>query len=59
MSNILVSACIITYNQEKYIEKCIKAALEQNLNVSYEIIGFIHINKENETLLMEKELNSD
>ncbi|MGB8320773.1 MAG: glycosyltransferase family 2 protein, partial [Ignavibacteriaceae bacterium] len=37
-NNIIISACIITYNQEKYIEKCIRGAVEQDLNISYEIL---------------------
>ena len=36
-SKILVSACLITYNQEKYIEECIKGALSQKID-RYEII---------------------
>jgi glycosyltransferase involved in cell wall biosynthesis len=33
-----VSACIITYNQESFIAKCIEGALIQNLSDDYEII---------------------
>ena len=36
-SEILVSACIITYNHENYIEECIKGALGQEIK-NYEII---------------------
>lgn len=38
MNDIIVSACIITYNQEKYIEQCLQGAVEQKVNFSYEII---------------------
>lgn len=33
-----VSACIITYNHELFIEDCIKGALNQNIDYDYEII---------------------
>ena len=35
---MIISTCIITYNQDKYIEKCIKGALEQKLDATYEIV---------------------
>ncbi|MCM4157120.1 glycosyltransferase [Gramella sp. AN32] len=34
----LISVCIITYNQEDYIEKCLKGAIEQNFKGEYEIV---------------------
>ncbi|WP_396179434.1 glycosyltransferase family 2 protein [Flavobacterium sp.] len=33
-----VSACIITYNHELFIEDCIKGAINQNIDYDYEII---------------------
>ena len=36
--NILVSICIVTYNQEKFIEQTIKSILEQETTFKYEII---------------------
>lgn len=33
-----VSVCIITYNQEKYIRKCLESVLTQDTDFSYEII---------------------
>jgi glycosyltransferase involved in cell wall biosynthesis len=33
-----ISACIITYNQEKYITECIESALMQQLSCDYEIV---------------------
>jgi glycosyltransferase involved in cell wall biosynthesis len=33
-----VSACIITYNQEKFIHECIKGAVKQKLDYPYEIV---------------------
>ncbi|WP_340620484.1 glycosyltransferase [Xenorhabdus siamensis] len=35
---IKVSVCVITYNQEKYIEKCLKSLVEQICDFKYEII---------------------
>ena len=37
-SEIIVSACIITYNHEKYIGDCIEGALKQDINYKYEIV---------------------
>ena len=37
-NKIKVSACIITYNHEKYLKDCIEGALMQNLSYDYEII---------------------
>ncbi|MDX7998857.1 glycosyltransferase family 2 protein [Xenorhabdus sp. Reich] len=36
--DIKVSVCIITYNQEKYIETCLKSLINQDCNFKYEII---------------------
>lgn len=33
-----VSVCVMTYNQEKYIRKCIESLIEQDCNFEYEII---------------------
>jgi glycosyltransferase involved in cell wall biosynthesis len=33
-----VSVCVITYNQEKYVEECIQSILNQETNYDYEII---------------------
>ena len=38
MKKIKVSACIITYNHEKFIEDCLEAAISQKLDFDYEII---------------------
>jgi glycosyltransferase involved in cell wall biosynthesis len=38
MKRIKVSACIITYNHEKYISQCIEGVLSQNLKYEFEII---------------------
>ncbi|MDP1623922.1 MAG: glycosyltransferase [Bacteroidales bacterium] len=38
MSSPLVSACLITYNHEYFINKCIEGALIQELSFPYEII---------------------
>lgn len=35
---ILVSACIVTYNHEDYIRKCLEGAINQNVNFKYEVI---------------------
>ncbi|QYA26032.1 glycosyltransferase [Gramella sp. MT6] len=37
-SKPLVSICIITYNQENYIEECLKGAINQNFNGKFEIV---------------------
>lgn len=36
--DIKVSVCVVTYNQEKYIEQCIKSVLDQETQYSFEII---------------------
>lgn len=38
MNNPFVSISITTYNHQKFIEKCIKSVLEQNVNFKYEIL---------------------
>lgn len=41
MSNkteIKVSVCVVTYNQSKYIAKCLQSLIDQNTNFDYEII---------------------
>ncbi|NJO92835.1 MAG: glycosyltransferase [Chloroflexia bacterium] len=35
---ILISACIITYNQEKFIRKAIEGAVKQTVSCNYEIV---------------------
>ena len=37
-NKIKISACIITYNQEEFISKCLEGAINQNLDCSYEIV---------------------
>lgn len=34
----IVSVCVVTYNQEAYIEKCLMSLVEQKVNFEYEII---------------------
>jgi glycosyltransferase involved in cell wall biosynthesis len=36
--NILVSVCIVTYNQERFVEQTLQSILNQNTNFQYEII---------------------
>ncbi|AVH49395.1 glycosyltransferase family 2 protein [Acinetobacter sp. SWBY1] len=36
--NILVSVCIVTYNQEKFLEQTLQSILNQNTNFQYEVI---------------------
>lgn len=38
MSVPKVSVCVVTYNQEKYIETCLRSILDQQVNFSIEII---------------------
>jgi len=33
-----VSVCVVTYNQEKYIEQCLRSILEQKTNFPFEVI---------------------
>jgi glycosyltransferase involved in cell wall biosynthesis len=40
LNNILVEACVITYNQADYIIECLNSILEQNLNSEFRIIVF-------------------
>ncbi len=35
---ILVSICVVTYNQEKYIIQCLESLMNQNVNFEYEIL---------------------
>ena len=35
---MIVSACIITYNQDLYIRECLEGAINQNINFDYEIV---------------------
>ncbi|MDF8327490.1 glycosyltransferase family 2 protein [Aeromonas salmonicida] len=37
-SEIKVSVCVVTYNQEKYIEQCVRSVLEQKTQYEYEVI---------------------
>lgn len=37
-NDILVSVCVVTYNQEKYIAECIESIVNQDCNFTYEII---------------------
>lgn len=34
----VVSVCVVTYNQDAYIEKCLTSLIEQQVNFEYEII---------------------
>jgi len=38
MNNIKVSACIISYNQEKFIAQCLESVINQVTNFTYEIV---------------------
>lgn len=35
---VSVSVCIVTYNQEKYIERCLRSAVEQETDFDFEVI---------------------
>jgi glycosyltransferase involved in cell wall biosynthesis len=36
--NPIISVCVPTFNQEKYIEKCIVSIIKQDIKIPYEII---------------------
>lgn len=38
MKNTLVSVCCLSYNHEKYIEKCIKSIVNQQTNFEFEVL---------------------
>lgn len=38
MNEVLVSACIITYNQENFIRSCIEGVVNQQVNFTFEIV---------------------
>lgn len=37
-SDIKVSVCVVTYNQEEYIEQCIRSVLEQDTQYAFEVV---------------------
>lgn len=45
-TNILISACIITYNQENYIRQCLEGAVSQVVSFPYEIV--VGVDKSND-----------
>lgn len=61
MSNPLLSVIVITYNQEKYIRKCLESILMQKTNFKYEIVVAEDRSPDNtrEILVEYKEKNPD
>jgi glycosyltransferase involved in cell wall biosynthesis len=37
-SNVLVSVCVVTYNQEKYIRQCLQSLVQQETTFKFEVI---------------------
>ena len=54
MNKPVISACIISYNQEKYLEQTLELAASQKLNVSYEIIVSDDCSTDGSSELIEK-----
>lgn len=50
----IISVCVITYNQEKYIEKCIESIIEQELDCKFELIIRDDGSKDGTPLLIQK-----
>ncbi len=49
-----ISACIITFNQEKYIENCILSAISQRLDCEYEIVIGDDCSSDNTSIICQK-----
>ena len=54
MDKVKVSVVCVTYNHEKYIEKCIKSLLEQETDFLYEIIIHDDASTDNTARIVEK-----
>ena len=38
IANPMVSVCVITYNQEAYIQQCLESILQQETNFEYDVV---------------------
>lgn len=54
MNKPLVSVCCITYNQEKYLEKCLESIHNQNVSFNYELVISNDCSKDNTNVIIEK-----
>ena len=53
-TNILISACIITYNHEKYIRQCLEGAVSQEVSFPYEIVVGVDKSDDNTKIICEE-----
>ncbi|GAB1152046.1 MAG: glycosyltransferase family 2 protein [Shewanella algae] len=52
--NIKLSVCVVTYNQENYIEQCLQSILEQNTTFDFEIIVGDDCSTDNTSIIVSK-----
>lgn len=50
-TGIIISACIITYNHEKYIRQCLEGAVNQQVDFPYEIVVGVDKSDDNTNLI--------
>lgn len=55
MKNIMLSLCVVTYNQEKYIRECMDHILSQKTNFSWEILVGEDCSVDSTRSILEKE----
>ncbi len=54
MNEVIVSACIISYNHEDFIGKCLDGALKQKVNFNYEIVVCVDKSTDNTLRICEE-----
>ena len=59
MTKPIISACLITYNQEDYIEQALQGCLNQKLSVEYEIVIGDDASTDNTRVILEKAAAAD
>jgi glycosyltransferase involved in cell wall biosynthesis len=49
-----VTVCVVTYNHEKYIEKCLESILNQNTNYSFHVVVGDDLSQDNTRNILDK-----